>query len=302
METFVPLYISNECDSYCVMCGFNHTNSKLIRKVATIEEIRQQLEIIKNYEKVSAVCILTGELFSQYRRMQNLKLVCQTINVAIEMGFEKIFFNIGSLSNIEIEFIKNTVMDTSKIVLSLFQETYNEQAYKKFFGLNPEKNAKADFQNRIDTIERWIEAGFSKIDIGVLLGFKKVESDIEELISHVQKFIGLNVETYVSIPRIKNGLVGDDEYRLILKKIHDSVPNAKIVITTREKIEFINSVINLVSVVSPGSSDICPYNNGKYVSNSNLTSQFVIEEKRLRPFEVLSKINVNGTIQYFNIN
>ena len=55
METFVPLYISNECDSYCVMCGFNHSNSNVTRKVATIDEIREQLDIIKNHEKVSAV-------------------------------------------------------------------------------------------------------------------------------------------------------------------------------------------------------------------------------------------------------
>lgn len=123
METFVPLYISNECDSYCVMCGFNHSNSNVTRKVATIDEIREQLDIIKNHEKVSAVCILTGELFSPSSRMENLKLVCEAINVAIAVGFEKVFFNIGSLSNKEIDFIKNTVIDLSKIVLSLFQET-----------------------------------------------------------------------------------------------------------------------------------------------------------------------------------
>lgn len=302
METFVPLYISNECDSYCVMCGFNHSNSNVTRKVATIDEIREQLDIIKNHEKVSAVCILTGELFSPSSCMENLKLVCEAINVAIAVGFEKVFFNIGSLSNKEIDFIKNTVIDLSKIVLSLFQETYDEQAYKKFFGLNPEKNAKADFQNRIDTIDRWISAGFSKIDIGVLLGFKEVESDIEELISHALRFIQFNVETYISTPRIKNGSVGDNEYRLILNKIHNSVPNAKLIITTREKIEFINSVIDLVFVVSPGSSDICPYNRGQYISNSNLTSQFVIDEKRLRPFDVLTRINIDGSIRYFNVN
>lgn len=302
METFVPLYIANECDSYCTMCGFNHSNSNLIRKVAKINEIRQQLEIIKCYEKISAVCILTGELFSPSRRMENLKLVCESINVAIILGFEKVFFNIGSLSFKEIDFIKNMVIDSSKIVLSLFQETYDRQAYKKFFGLNPEKNAKADFQNRIDTIDRWISAGFSKIDIGVLLGFKEIGSDIEELINHAQKYIQFNVETYISTPRIKDGLVEENEYKLILNKIHNSVPNAKLIITTREKIEFINSVINLVSAISPGSSDICPYNRGQYISNSNLTSQFVIDEKRLRPFDVLTRINVEGPIQYFNVN
>lgn len=58
----------------------------------------------------------------------------------------------------------------------------------------------------------------------------------------------------------------------------------------------------IVSVVSPGSSDICPYNRGQYISNSNLTSQFVIDEKRLRPFDVLTRINIDGSIRYFNVN
>lgn len=75
METFVPLYISNECDSYCVMCGFNHSNSNVTRKVATIDEIREQLDIIKNHEKVSAVCILTGELFSPSSRIDRKSVV-----------------------------------------------------------------------------------------------------------------------------------------------------------------------------------------------------------------------------------
>lgn len=258
--------------------------------------------IILEQSIIDSIVAKYNGLFWQCILYNNKNTLCEAINVAIAVGFEKVFFNIGSLSNKEIDFIKNTVIDLSKIVLSLFQETYDEQAYKKFLGLNPEKNAKADFQNRIDTIDRWISAGFSKIDIGVLLGFKEVESDIEELISHALRFIQFNVETYISTPRIKNGSVGDNEYRLILNKIHNSVPNAKLIITTREKIEFINSVIDLVSVVSPGSSDICPYNRGQYISNSNLTSQFVIDEKRLRPFDVLTRINIDGSIRYFNVN
>lgn len=300
METFVPLYISNKCDSYCAMCGFKHSNTHLQRRVATIEEIKEQLEIILNFEKVSAVCILTGELFSLSSRMSNLQLVCETMNLAIEYGFEKVFFNIGSLSTIEINYIRSVIKDPSKIVLSLFQETYDPVAYKQFFGANPDKSAKANFQNRLDTIDRWISAGFSSIDIGILLGFKPLGNDVSEIIDHALTYCKTGIEVYLSTPRIKNGEISDTEYVEIIKKIYHSVPSAKLIITTREKIEFINSVIEYISVVSPGSSDICPYNRGQFISNNSQTSQFVIDEKRMRPFDVLTRINAPTPIRYFN--
>ena len=45
METFVPLYISSHCDSYCKMCNFNHDNQSLQRIQATENEIVEQLKI-----------------------------------------------------------------------------------------------------------------------------------------------------------------------------------------------------------------------------------------------------------------
>lgn len=301
METFVPLYISNECDSYCTMCGFKHSNTYLQRKTASIEEIKQQLEIILHYEKISAVCILTGELFSKSKRMDNLKLVCDAINAALLVGFQKVFFNIGSLTSEEICYIRLQIIDPSKIVLSLFQETYDPIAYRQFFGAFPEKNAKANYQNRLDTIDRWISAGFPAVDIGILLGFKPIDNDVNEIIEHALSYINAGVEVYISTPRIKNGQITDEEYARIIKTIHHAVPSGKLIITTREKIDFINNVIEYISVVSPGSSDICPYSRGQFISNNSNTSQFVIDEKRMRPYDVLTRINIQGIIRYFNV-
>ena len=299
METFVPLYISNNCDSYCLMCGFNHSNTKLLRRTATDAEIEEQLKIIRDYERISAVCILTGELYSESARFNNLVCVCNAINRALMLGFEQIYFNIGSLSYNEIEYIKRIIIDPTKIVLSLFQETYDREAYKAFFGLHPECNSKADYQNRLDTIERWIEAGFKKIDIGILLGFKPIGNDVEKLVNYAKKYLDQGLEVYISTPRIKNGTINDEEYLNVLLQIHKAVPKAKLIITTREKLDFINSAIDIISVVSPGSSDICPYNTGLYISNNRRTSQFVIDEKRMRPYDVLCGLNTDEPILYF---
>jgi len=39
METFVPLYISNHCDSLCKMCNFNRNNTSLERIQATESKV-----------------------------------------------------------------------------------------------------------------------------------------------------------------------------------------------------------------------------------------------------------------------
>ena len=300
METFVPLYISNKCDSYCSMCNFNHLNKSIHRIEASMEEIENQLKILFDYEKIRAVCILTGELFLPKDRFHNIELVCNSINKAFEIGFQRVFFNIGSLEREEISYIYNHTDHHDSIVLSLFQETYDKKYYLQHFGTHPKCNPKANYQNRLDTVDRWLAFGFLNVDLGILLGFKPVGDDVDELIKHAKKCINLGANVYISTPRVKNGQLSDEQYLDILYKIHKRLPTAKIIITTREKIEFINNVINIISVVSPGCSDICPYNRGNYIANNIATSQFVIENKRLRPFDVLSSLNYQGNIEYFN--
>lgn len=300
METFVPLYISNKCDSYCSMCHSNCMNKSMYRIEASIGKIENQLHILFDYEKVSAVCILTGELFEPVERLHNIKLVCDSINKAFSIGFERVFFNIGSLRSDEIDYIYTHVRNHDTIVLSLFQETYEKKYYLQHFGSHPEHNAKADYQNRLATIDRWLSFGFSNVDLGILLGFKPIGNDVEKLIEHANKCISLGANVYISTPRIKGGQVDDNQYLHILEKIHRALPAAKLIITTRENIDFINNVLDIVSVVSPGSSDICPYNKGNFISNDINTSQFVIESKRMRPYEVLSSLRYNDDIKYFN--
>ncbi len=299
METFVPLYISNKCDSYCSMCSLRHSNAGIDRIEATLEQIDEQLHIIYEYEKIRAVCILTGELFLPEARMHNLSLVCDAMQIAFEIGFERVFFNIGSLQNHEIRFIQEHIPRRQDIVLSLFQETYEEKYYRAHFGQHPERNAKADFAARLSTVDRWLDCGFVNVDLGILLGFKPVGEDVKLLIDHAQHCIRRGAEVYISTPRIKNGLVTDGEYCSILRKIYQRIPEAKIILTTREKMEFISKMLDIISVVSPGSSDICPYNRGEYIPNNPRTSQFVIDEKRMRPYDVLMQLLSSESVAYF---
>src|SRR5437773_4969165 len=39
LETFSPLYLTNECDAECLMCGMRRTNDELVRETADAAKI-----------------------------------------------------------------------------------------------------------------------------------------------------------------------------------------------------------------------------------------------------------------------
>ncbi len=61
-------------------------------------------------------------------------MIIETIQAAFDMGFKKVNFNIGSLTNEEINRLYNIFKDKykDKLCLSLFQETYDINAYHSF--------------------------------------------------------------------------------------------------------------------------------------------------------------------------
>jgi hypothetical protein len=277
------------------MCKDNTTMKRI---VADNSKILEQLEIIRDVEKISAVCFLTGERLLPEDRFSNVKRVLWCINSAFSMGFKKVFFNIGSLEDETIQYIKDNAK--GEPVLSLFQETYEKDEYVKYFGRNNGSNPKSDFDRRYTTPLKWLVAGFSRVDTGILLGYKILGNDFEYYNEHIARMrdINKNAEIHISLPRIKNGMIGDVEYKALIMKIKQTHPKCKLILTTRESIAFINSVLEYVDVVSPGCSDICPYTREGAIYNNVETSQFVINSVRERPSTVLEKINTTKILFY----
>ena len=203
VEAFVPLYITNECDGLCSICNMRKSNNHMHRIKPNKYKILQQLHFIYEYEKISAVCILTGEYFSLKRRKENLSIVTWAIKEALNMGYERVFFNIGSLEDSEIFYLYEQLAGDERVVLSLFQETYDFSCYKKFFGDKQENNPKADYKRRFSTPERFLNAGFKNVDIGILLGLNSSEADVEALINHANTLIENANDVYISLPRIR---------------------------------------------------------------------------------------------------
>jgi len=304
LETFVPLYLTNLCDGLCRVCNMRWNNRKLTRIQGREDEIKRQLQILIAIEGISAVCFLTGEYhLGSSTRDENLELVVWSIQEAFLQGFEKVYINIGALTDQEIELLKNRLEEVSnQVVLSLFQETYHRASYKKFFGGN---SPKSDYDLRLSTPSRWLSAGFKQVDIGILLGLRPPDFDVEHLIEHASILYGQGADVVaLSLPRLR-GLkrhpvqITDEHFKQIVATVAAACPWAHVIVTTRENIKTIRELLPIVGIVSPGTSDILPYTESGAIPNSRSTSQFQVAPTRPRPSWVLNDLGIRTGIKHF---
>ena len=60
IQMYVPLYITNSCNNFCVYCGFNH-NNPISRIILTEEEIENECRAIRKLGPFENLLIVTGE-------------------------------------------------------------------------------------------------------------------------------------------------------------------------------------------------------------------------------------------------
>jgi 2-iminoacetate synthase len=308
-EVFVPIFTTNHCDAECRMCGMRSGNTKLVRKFAGRRAIAEQLTILRDHERVRAVGFLTGEFLDAYTRRTNAFLVGWAIAHAFELGFQRAYFNIGSMVPEEIETLADWVGDDRKdtVTMCVFQETYNRRAYAKFMGRDPHQIPKADFDRRLQSFDNWLDAGFRQVNPGFLVGLADVEEELVSLLHHVSHLKARGADVSISLPRLRPALgsttkvgIDDDRYVRLISAVALCSPRSRIVLTTRETQEFQDLVLPAVGTISPGSPDVTPYRRDGEVPNQPESSQFVIPDHR-RPRDVLARIVARGVkLRYFD--
>lgn len=306
IEVAVPIYISNYCDSNCKICNMRNSNIHFKRKSLSSEEILEQLSIIRNIERISSLLILSGELNPGRDRKRLIETVYFTICHAFQMGYKKIGLNIGSLSNEEMIFLYDSIpVDLhANLGLSVFQESYDRSIYEHYFGKLNLNVPKSDFDFRLSSCERWIKFGFTRVNIGILLGLGNLETSIEGLIKHCNILEALGGQVEISLPRVigdfdygKVEKLSDDCFIEVVKYISKSCRNAKLILTTRESEDMLLKLLDYIDIISPGTSDIGGYTKTGMILNSTNSSQFSSAERRKRPSWVLDYVISNSNLQ-----
>lgn len=294
---FAPLYLSNECVNNCLYCGFRIGNSTAKRKTLSTDEAVSEASLLskKGYKRL---LLVTSEN-PKFAGIDYLESVIKAIYDKTDIRI--LHINTQPMSVEDFKRLKASGVG----VYQCFQETYNISAYKKLHPSGP----KADYNWRLNAMDRAIEAGFEDIGMGVLLGLYDWRWDIGALIVHSHRLIkkyGFGPHT-VSVPRLQpaegSGLtrskhtVSDTDFKKIVAIYRLALPYVGIVISTREPAGLRDDLLSLgVSQISAGSKT-SPLG---YIAEGSLgedtdTAQFEIADNRSID-EIIGKIAESGLL------
>ena len=292
--TFAPLYITNECDAECRMCGMRRGNTGLRRETASSEQVSQQLDIL--YRRgLRGVAVLSGEYRRGPDRTERLLRAAEATREALRRGFHHVLINVGSIEGDEYqELLAGLPLPgdrsaTPRLTMCTFQETYDDEIYAKFMGTTP-GNPRGDFERRLTNFDRAFDNGIRWANPGLLLGLNPdLPLELLALLGHVTHLLDRGMGVYISLPRLRkaNGAarragVGDDELVRLAGLIAAGRPESEIVISTREPPEIQRRLLPVIGVLTAGSPGVAPYSETSARFELD-ASQFEVADQR--PFE-----------------
>jgi 2-iminoacetate synthase len=257
---FAPLYTSNYCANNCLYCGFRADNKSIARRSLTLDEIKDEtLAILEQGHK--RILMLMGENHQSYSIERFIEALDAAYSVKDSKGssIRRINVEIAPLTDEEFQLFNKVKIGT----YTVFQETYHRETYKY---MHP-SGKKADYDWRIETMDRALSNGMHDVGIGVLFGLYDYKFEVLAMIQHAQhldKRFNVGPHT-ISIPRIQPALgapasknlkhkVSDLEFKKLVAVIRCSVPYTGMILSTRETASLRSELFNLgVSQISAGS-------------------------------------------------
>lgn len=256
---FAPLYISNLCQNECLYCAFRNNNTGLVRRALKQNEIAEETEALID-QGHKRLLLVAGESYTQ----KGLQYVFDSIKTVYSVSKDK-----GNIRRVNVNIAPLSVDEFKKLhecdigTYQIFQETYHRTTYKKLHIKGP----KADYDWRIEAIDRAFEGGFDDVGIGVLFGLYDYRYEILALLSHIKHLeekYGVGPHT-ISVPRLEPAFgsqvsynppypVSDNDFRKIIAVLRIAVPYTGIILSTRETAQTRREAFELgVSQISAGS-------------------------------------------------
>jgi 2-iminoacetate synthase len=282
---FAPLYVSNHCSNDCLYCGFRGSNKEMKRRILSDEEIRKEVELLEK-QGHKRILMLMGEDFEKYSFDNFLKAIDVAYSVKNNRGeIRRINVEIPPLSVSEFKKLKKAKIGT----FTMFQETYHKETYRRMHPCGK----KADYNFRLEAMDRAQEAGIDDVGIGVLFGLYDYKFEVLALLMHAKHLdskFGTGPHT-ISIPRMEPALnapmannppcpVSDNEFKKLVAVIRCAVPYTGMILSTRENAKMRRELFHLgVSQISAGSkTNPGGYNEAKI--NPEDEEQFALSDTR----------------------
>ncbi len=277
---YSPLYLSNYCINECEYCGFRN-NTKMQRKRLSIEEAVAEAKVIKKYG-IDSILLVSGEdpkaISIDYLEELAIKLreIFSFIAIEIYPMEEKSY---------------KRLFDAGIHGLTLYQETYNQELYKKLH----KKGPKTDYQQRLNYLEDGAKAGFYSLGIAALLGLYDWRMEAISMASHgiwlKRKYWKTKVQfSFPRITPIEGGFdvpnqVSESDMEQMMLAFRLFFKEADIYCSTRESAKFRDEVALTCATHLSAASKVIP---GGYVeSEGKDLSQFSLND--IRSVQKMSK-------------
>ncbi len=251
--TFAPLYCSDVCVNNCVYCGFRSSNTSMKRRVLTMAEIRKEAEVLAGTIGHKRLMMVYGEhpVSSAEYIADSIKTV-YSVKVPTRHGWgeiRRVNVNAAPMSIADLRMLHEVGIGTFQV----FQETYHHATYAR---VHPANTVKGDYQWRVTSMHRALDAGIDDVGIGVLFGLYDWRFEVLGLLAHTHELedrFGIGPHT-ISFPRLKPAegtpfiqetryALSDADYKKALCVLRLSVPYTGMICTARESDEVMRSVI-----------------------------------------------------------
>jgi len=282
---YAPLYLSNECFNGCKYCGFSADNH-FPRKTLTLSEIEREAKYLRT-QGFRHMLLLTGEApkVAGIDYLENavkiIKKYCGSVSIEVfpmdTDGYQR-------------------MVAAGVDGLTVYQETYDPELYRQLHPYGP----KSDYHYRLEAPERAGVAGLRRIGIGSLLGLGDSLSDVFYSGLHAlylaRKF--WRTQVTLSFPRLcpaeggfqPNSIVDDRQLTQFICALRLLIPDAGLVLSTRESAELRNNLLPLGITQMSAGSCTAP---GGYGEENHDAEQFSISDQR-SPAEVENFLKSHG--------
>jgi len=248
-------YISDQCVNACHYCG-HRVSLGQPRSSLTPEQMEADFSAVLRYQP-EEFCILAGEHPHLVEQCCQALRVMSAVNKKYGSPLECLTLNIAPQSLAGFEEIAAAADPAVRLQYRLFQETYNPALY----GLYHVRGPKSRFDFRLTAQERALQAGFSAVGIGALMGLNTAGHDAEiiSLVQHadrIRQMFGRYPKS-LSIPRHQRvegssfstpNPLNDRSYIYYHALLRMFLPETELVITSRETPEMIQMLEPLVNV------------------------------------------------------
>jgi 2-iminoacetate synthase len=286
VQFFAPLYVSNFCCNGCRYCGFNTTTNNTVRNALSVDQAVTECEYLAE-QGFKNILLVSGE-----DRKNTPPEYFVELAKRIRHLFSSIQVEIYALSTDEYKLLVAGGVDG----VTMFQETYNREVYSDVHPYGP----KANYDNRIDAVERAATGGMTFVGLGALLGINDWREECFYLGLHadyVQKKYWRSCVS-LSFPRMRPAFGGDpapfpvSDVNLVqlMCALRLNLPDATMVLSTREIPGFREKMVKIaVTKISAGAKTT----PGGYSTATDAEAQFEVADQRPLS-EVAASIAKNG--------